>query len=275
MSTGAAGFELHGEATPVRELLRDLRRSRTLIRTLARKDFFVRYRRATFGLLWAGALPLFQATVLALVFSHVVRVETRVPYAVFVFPAYSAWAFFAATLPTASTSIVDNAQLSNKIYFPRAVLPITNVIANLYGFVFTIAAVVAICVIFGSWPGVRLVLLVPSTLLLVALTTSLALLLSGLHVYFRDVRFLVQAALSVWLFITPVLYPLSQAEGAARVAMQLNPMTGVAQLFRASVTGEETGWGGSVVATCAWVVVLGAAALLVHRRYNRVFSDLL
>jgi lipopolysaccharide transport system permease protein len=272
---GEGGFELEGEATPVGELARDVWRSRPLIQMLAKKDFFVKYRRATFGMLWAACLPLFQASVLALVFSRVVRVETEEPYAVFVFPAYAAWSFFSATLPGASTSIVDNAALSNKIYFPRAVLPLASTLGALYSFVFTLVALLGVCVAFGEYPDVDMLLLVPGVALLVLLTAGLALLISGLHVYFRDMRFFLQAALSVWLFVTPVLYPLEQADGALEVAIRANPMTGVCELFRAAVIGGDPGWGSTVVISLVWLAVTLTAALLVHRRYDRVFSDLL
>lgn len=275
MSTRAPGFDLQGEATPIRELVRDLWASRALIQMLAKKEFFVKYRRASFGMLWAACLPLFQATILAVVFSQVVRVETEAPYAVFVFPAYAAWSFFSATLPTASTAIVDNAQLSNKIYFPRAVLPITSVVAALYSFVFTLIALLGVCIVFGELPGLGGFLLLPAIALLLLLTSALSLLISGLHVYFRDMRFFLQAALSVWLFVTPVLYPLEQVSGALDIVVRANPMTGVVELFRAATTTGDPGWEATVAVSVAWVVVTLAAALLVHRRYNRVFSDLL
>jgi len=275
MGAGNEGFDLEGEATPIPELLADLWSSRPLIGMLAKKEFFVKYRRASFGILWAACLPLFQAAVLALVFSRVVRVDTEAPYAVFVFPAYAAWSFFATTLPGASTSIVDNAALSNKIYFPRAVLPITSVVAALYGFAFTLVALLGVCVAFGELPGPRTLLLVPAVVLLVLLTSSLSLLISGMHVYFRDMRFFLQAALSVWLFVTPVLYPLDQATGALAVAVFVNPMTGVCGLFRAAITGAEPGFTGTLAVSVVWIAGTLVAALLVHRRYNRVFSDLL
>jgi ABC-type polysaccharide/polyol phosphate export permease len=275
MAAGSEGFDLEGESTPVRELLRDLWRSRQLIQMLAKKEFFVKYRRASFGILWAACLPLFQAAVLSIVFSRVVRVETEEPYAVFVFPAYAAWSFFALTLPGASTSIVDNSALSNKIYFPRAVLPLNAVLAALYGFAFTLVALLGVCVAFGEIPDLRAFLLIPAVALLVLLTSGLSLLISGVHVYFRDMRFFLQAALSVWLFVTPVLYPLGQATGALAVAVHLNPMTGVCSLFRAAITGGEPGYEATVAISVAWTAFTLVAAALVHRRYNRVFSDLL
>ncbi len=275
MAGAERGFEIEGETTPVRELARDLWHSRPLIQMLAKKEFFVKYRRASLGMLWAACLPLFQASVLALVFSRVVRVETEDPYAVFVFPAYAAWSFFSQTLPGASTSIVDNSALSNKIYFPRAVLPLTSVLAALYGFAFTLVALLGVCLAFGEYPDLGTLLLIPAVVLLILLTAGMALLVSALHVYFRDMRFFVQAALSVWLFVTPVLYPLEQADGVVEVAVRINPMSGVAELFRAAVTGGDPGYRSTVAVSVGWVVAMLVAALLVHRRYNRVFSDLL
>jgi ABC-type polysaccharide/polyol phosphate export permease len=155
------------------------------------------------------------------------------------------------------------------------VLPITSVISNLYGFVFTLVAVVLVCFGFGVNPGFRLLLLVPATIMLVALTAGISMLLSGLHVYFRDVKFFLQALLSVWLFITPVLYPLAKATDTARMFLIANPMTGVVELFRASVTAEEHSWSISLVSSGVWIVATLTGALLLHRRYNRVFSDLL
>jgi len=271
----ARGFELSGESTPLRELLRDLWASRDLVAMLARKEFFVRYRRASLGMLWAVLLPLFQTTVLVVVFSRIVRFETKEPYAVFVFPAYMAWTYFSTALPSAATAIVDNANLSSRVYFPRAVLPITAVVSNLYNFAFTMLALAGVCAISGVFPGWRVLLLFPASVLLVALTAALALLISGLHVYFRDLRFVLQAVISPLLFLTPVLYPLDQTPDRIKVLVGVNPMSGVAELFRAAITGEESGWGGTVLVSVAWGVGAPLLGLRVQRRYTRVFSDLL
>lgn len=269
------GFELRGESTPVGRLLADLWASRRLIAILARKDFYVRYRRASFGLLWAVGLPLFQAAVMAVVFSRVVRIETGVSYPVFLFAGLVPWSFFASTLGTASTAIVDGASLSNRIYFPRAVLPLVTVAANLYGFVISVGILLLLCLAFGVGLGPEVVLLVPATLLLVALATGFGLFAAAAHVYFRDVRYLVQASVTAWFYATPVLYPLDLAPSSLRTVIEVNPATGVVQLFRAATVGSSTGLVTPAAITCAWVVVLLAAALQLHRRYDRVFADLL
>jgi lipopolysaccharide transport system permease protein len=271
----AEGFELRGEATPVGRLLGDLWAARPLVAILARKDFYVRYRRASLGLLWAVGLPLFQAAVMAVVFSRVVRIETGVSYPVFLFAGLVAWSFFASTLGTASTAIVDGASLSNRIYFPRAVLPLVTVMANLYGFAISVGILLLLCLAFGVPLGPEVLLLLPATALLVALTAGFSLFTAAAHVYFRDVRYLVQASITAWFYATPVLYPLDLAPRTLQAVIKANPVTGVVQLFRAATVGADGGWASSVAVTCAWAVVLLAGSLYLHRRYDRVFADLL
>ena len=131
---GSGGFELRGSRTTVRHLVRDIWRSRELLVTLARKDFFVRFRRTSFGVLWAVGLPLVQASVLAVVFTRVVRIETGGNYGIYVFSGMLPWTFLSGTVTMGSTSIVDGSALATKIYFPRALLPLVTLGANLYGF---------------------------------------------------------------------------------------------------------------------------------------------
>jgi ABC-type polysaccharide/polyol phosphate export permease len=269
------GFDMTTEITPLSELLSDLWAARDLIGMLARKDFLVRYRRASFGLLWAVGLPLFQASVMALVFSKVVRIHTSAPYPVFVFAGFVPWSYFSGTISAAATAIVDSAGLASKIYFPRAVLPLNTIFSNLYGFAVTVVALYLMAGVFGIVPGLRILLVIPAVISLVALTASLSLLFSAAHVYFRDMRYLVQAALTVWLYVTPVFYPLQLAPHRIRMFLSLNPMTGVVELFRASVVGADPGWTSSLYALVVWIVAATVGALVLHRRFNRVFSDLM
>jgi lipopolysaccharide transport system permease protein len=129
---GTPGFSLDGRPTPLRTIVSATLQSRELITILARKDFYVRYRRATFGLLWAAALPLLQALVLAYVVSRFATFETRQHYAVFVLSGTVAWSTFSAIVSAGSTAIVDGSGLSTKIYFPRIVLPLVTVWASSY-----------------------------------------------------------------------------------------------------------------------------------------------
>jgi len=242
---------------------------------LARKEFFVRYRRTSFGLLWAVGLPLFQAAVLAGVFSKVIHIGSGKSFVVFVLAGVTPWSFFSFTLATASTAIVDNAAMSSKIYFPRIVLPIVTVLANLYGFLITIPVLVGFSVIFGIMPSVSLVWLLPGVLLSAALGGTLSVVLSALHVYFRDIRYLVQAALTGWIYLTPVIYPLSVIPRSLRWLVELNPATGPVELFRKALVGADHSWALTVGVSCGWVVAFALLAVLLHRRFDRQFADLM
>lgn len=268
---------LRGEATPLAVLLRDLWASRRLAVMLARKDFHVRYRRASFGLAWALVLPLSQATVLALVLSRVTDLgqgRSGSSYLVFVLSGTVVWGFFSATLTVGSTAIVDNASLSSKVYFPRSVLPLAAVGSNVYGFLLGLAVLLAAAAATGSWPGWHLLLLPLAVLLAVVLVTALSLVLAAVHVYSRDVRYLLEAAQRAWFYVTPVFYPLARTHGL-RPFVEANPATGMVELFRAATVGPEAGYGVSVAWSVGWAVALAGLALVLHRRHDRVFADLL
>jgi ABC-type polysaccharide/polyol phosphate export permease len=268
------GFDLNGEATPIASLIKETWASRELIRTLARKEFFVRYRRASFGLAWAVALPLLQAVILSYVISRFARFSTIDHYGVYVFAGTLTFSFFSTALTSGATSIVDGSAMSTKIYFPRAVFPLVAVGSGVYGFALSCVLLVVMALVVGVDPHPRLLLIVPAGLLVVALTVAGSLVLSALHVYFRDIRYVVQAVLLPLFYLTPVFYPLSAA-GDAAGWIKVNPVTGIVELVHAATVGAEPGWTSALFWSAGWLVVLLAVGCLLHRRYDRVFGDLL
>jgi len=271
----AAGFELEGESTPVRVLVKQIWGCRGLWAMLARKDFFVRYRRASFGLLWAVVLPLLQAVVLAIVFSRVGKIHTgNINYIVFIFSGNISWNFFSTVFGAGSTAIVDNAAMTAKIYFPRALLPLVAAGSTLYGFSITVVILLGMCIVTGVPLGVSVLLLIPAIILMIVLAEAFALVFSALHVYFRDMRFVVSAMQTVWFYVTPIIYPLSLV-GKLGTFLRINPVTGIVEMFRAATVGADPRWVASLWWTLGWTVGLLIIATLLHRRFNRVFADLL
>lgn len=272
-TASANAFDLRGEHGSMAEYLRDLRRSWPLLRVLARKEFLVRYRRASFGVVWALALPLLQAGVLALVLPRFVRFDVEGSYVLFVLAGSTVWAFFAGSVGDGTASIVAAQDISTRVYFPRLVLPLVVVLSNLYALLPGVG-VLAAATIAVHGPTVRVGWLIPAVLLGTILVASLAAALSAMHVYFRDVRYLVQASLIPLFYLTPVIYPLD-AIGRLRPWIEVNPVTGVVQLFRAGTVGVEGPWMTGVAWSVGWSVVVFVLALTVHRRRDRVFVDLL
>lgn len=250
---------------------RDVRDHGAVTQVLARKDFQTRYKRASLGVLWAVGLPILQAVVVAIVFSRVIRFDTGSSYAAFVLSGMLPWTYFTTTLPSTSTGIVSGAGLTDKVWFPRVVLVIVPAIANIPGLVISITFLVIALPVLDVGIGPEILLLLPAVALLVAFTVSLSMVLAALHVYFRDVRYIVQAALLAWLYVTPVLYP-KRLVGSLETLIDLNPMTGVITVFRLATVGASS-WQRPVVVSLVTLAVLAVVGLELQRRHDRRFVD--
>jgi ABC-type polysaccharide/polyol phosphate export permease len=218
-------------------------------------------------------IPLLQAVVLALVLPRLVRFDTPGSYVVFVFGGTVVWNFLSSAVNEGAGSIVEGQDLSTRVYFPRVVLPLVSVLASAYALLPGVVVLLALAAAGGD-VGAHTLWVVPGIALAVVFAGALATLLAGLQVYFRDVRYITQAALLAWFYLTPVIYPL-EAAGRLRGWVELNPLTGVVELFRAGTVGADGDWGRTVLASAAWTVVLAVASIAMHRRYDRVFVDLL
>jgi len=259
--------------TPPLTMIRRVFAARELVVILGRKNFFVQYRRATIGVLWAVGLPLVQAVLFAVIFSRIARFP--VPhYPVYVFSGMVVWSFFLGVLVPSATAIVHNSSLSSKVYFPRAVLPLSVCYGGLYSLAAGLLVLIVFALALGTGLGLRILLLVPAILLVTSLTAVLGLVLSVSHVYLRDTRYVVQAMSVIWLWITPVIYPISLLHGWVRVVLDVNPLTGIVVLFHSAfipgVGPLSLAW-----VSLAWVVALLPLAIWLHARYDRVVSDLL
>ncbi|MGH9187048.1 MAG: ABC transporter permease [Acidimicrobiales bacterium] len=257
---------------PWRAWWADVWSHREVFAILARKEFQTRYKRASFGIVWAVAVPVLQGAVMAFVFSRVANERGGSDYGAYVMGGILAWSYFTTTIGAATTSIVDGSGLADKVWFPRVLLAGVPAAANLVGLVISMVVLVAIAPLLNVDLGLRLLLLAPACVLLVAFTTALGLVLSALHVYFRDTRFVVQAALLVWMWITPIVYRKSLLDDIGDW-FDLNPMTGVVALFQQAVAPGDEPWQTSVVIAIAVTVVLVVVGVAAQRRYDRLFVD--
>ena len=253
---------------------RSLWEHRQIMAILARKDFKTRYKRASLGMVWAVALPLVQASTMIFVFSHFVRAGRGVSYGAFVLSGILAWSYFAVCTPAATTSIVDGTTLTDKVWFPRALLPLVPCLSGLVALGVSMVILLGGAPLLGAPLGARTLLLIPACLLLVAFTIALALVLAALQVYFRDVKFIANAALMVWLYATPVMYPQS-AVGSLGPWLDVNPLTGVVTLFHLAITGSSSDWLVPLLVSLGTTGLLAVVATEVHRRHDRLFVDLL
>lgn len=268
----ATVMDLGAEATRRGEWWGSIWNHRSVIWILIRKDFHVRYKRATLGVLWAVAVPLLQATVLVVVFSKVVRVPTDIPYGAFVLGGILAWGYFAAVMPIGATAIVDGASLTDKIWFPRAILAFVPCMSGLVGLGVSMMVLLVAGPAMGGDVSLRLLLLIPGCALLIAFTVAVTLVLSALQVYFRDVRFIASAGLLVWIYLTPIVYP-KEIVGRFGPWLDANPLTGIVSIFQVAMIGPHGAWGRAVAVSVAATLLLLVIGVELQRRYDRVFVD--
>jgi lipopolysaccharide transport system permease protein len=267
-------LRLDSRPEPLREWLGGLWRRRPVLLALAAKDFRVRYKRASLGVIWAVAMPVLQATVMAFIFSRVGRFGsgTGYSYAAYVLAGMTAWFYVSMSVTAGTTAIVDAATLTDKVWFPRAVLALVPATANLVTLAISTGIVLVAMPVLGEPYTARLLLLFPAAALLVAFTAALSLALGGLYVYFRDMKFMVQAVMLVWFYVTPVVYPPSVL-GPAGKWVDFNPLTGIAGLFQRATVGAPVPSGRAIVVSLVTTLVLLLLAVPGHRRYDRLFVD--
>lgn len=264
-------LELTPEPVGVGTWARSVFDHRSVLRTLAAKDFKVRYKRASFGVAWAVALPLVQALVLAVVFSRLGLDTEGLDYLGYVLAGVTAWSFASLSFTAGTTAVVDGAVLTDKIWFPRALLVLAPIGANLVGLAVGLGIVTVVQLGRGQL-GVDVVLVVPAVAVVVALTTGLSLVTSALYVSFRDVRFVVQAATLLLFYVTPILYTPERLGGLAGLLLPLNPFAGAVGLFQHAYAGAPVG-GAELAGTLIWTAVLLVAGVVLHQRGDRTFVD--
>src|SRR3954451_11204735 len=208
--------------------------SRDLLRSFLSRDLRVRYKASVLGVLWSLLNPVFMMLVYTLVFSVVLpqNAEGINNYPIWFLAGFLPWMFFSTALQTGSIALLSNASLLQKVYFPRAVLPLSMTVANLINFGIGLAVYLPFALFVNGATALGLVELVAITAFLFLFAAGLSLLLSAVTVYFRDVEFLLGLLLTAWFFMTPVVYQYSQVPGHLKTWLQLNPMLPFVNAYR-------------------------------------------
>ena len=259
----------------------ELARYRDLLFWLAAKEIKVRYKSPILGFLWTLLVPLLTSLILWLVFTYVVPMPAaRYPFFLFLIVGTFPWNFFSLSLSSATMSVLESGALIKKTAFPRAVIPLSIVAANLFNFLLSLVVVIGIILVSGYPLSPWLWLLPVAVGLEVLLTTGVVLLVSGLQVRYRDVKYLTEIGLLFWFYLTPIFYPLDLVLRGPRILQGLyllNPFVSIIELYRFTLLGAAPG------APISHMLTLGMAAaaslgvfvvgLLVFRRHEPAFAD--
>jgi lipopolysaccharide transport system permease protein len=214
---------------------------RELLYFLAWRDVKVRYKQATIGAAWAVLQPLGTMLVFVVVFSYFAKMPSDgVPYPIFAFTALLPWTYFSTVISQCGVSLISEANLLKKIYFPRLIVPIAAAVVPLVDFAVSFAILLGLMLWYGMTPSLA-VLMLPVFLALSAMTAlAVGLVLSALSVRYRDVKYTIPFLVQFWMFASPVIYPVSLVPEQWRWLYDLNPMAGVIEGFRWALLGTAS-----------------------------------
>ena len=255
--------------------LKELWRYRELVYFLTWRDIKVRYKQAVLGIAWAVLQPVLTVLIFTVVFGILLKTPSQdLPYPLFTISALLPWQLFANALQRSSISLVGNANLLTKIYFPRLAIPLSAVMAALVDFGVSFFVLIGMMAYYRYMPGWNMLWL--PVIILFALLTALAvgLWLSAINVQYRDVQHMVPFIVQVWMYASPIVYPIDIIpEGIWRVLYGLNPMVGVIQSYRWALLGgdqpDATMWISVLV-----VIILLVSGLFYFRRMEKTFADI-
>ena len=261
---------------------RDLWRYRELFYILAWRDISVRYKQTSIGIAWALIQPLLTMVIMTIVFGVVARMpsEGGAPYSILVFAAMLPWGFFSTSLSAASQSLVGNAHLISKVYFPRMIIPAGAVITSFVDFLISFVILIAMMVWLRFWPDWRFMTLPFFMALAFLAAIGPGMLITALNVEYRDFRYVIPFLVQLGLYISPVGYSSSVIRDrfgeAVFLLYSLNPMVGVIDGFRWAILGGNSPihWPGFVVSLIVILLFL-VIGIWYFRKTERTFADVI
>lgn len=257
---------------------RDLWRYRELFYFLAWRDILVRYKQTVIGVAWAVIRPFLTMVVLTIIFNKVAKLEApgALPYALMVFAAMLPWQFFAMALSESSGSLVGNANLISKVYFPRLIVPAGSVITSFVDFLSTLGMMAVLMFWYGFLPDWRLVSLPLFMAMAFGAAFGGGLWLCALNVKYRDFRYVVPFIVQFGLYVSPVGFSSDNIPAGWRFLYSCNPMVGVIDGFRwALLRGESPLWWPSILISILLTSVLCLSGIRYFRRTEKTFADVI
>ena len=254
--------------------LKEVWKFRELFYFLTKRDIKVRYKQTVLGGLWAIIQPVFTMIVFTIFFGRLAKMPSDgIPYPIFVYAGLLPWTYFANALNASGNSLVGSANLITKVYFPRLIIPASASLAGLLDFFIAMLVLGVLMIYYQFIPGPG-ILLFP---LLISLTflcsVGVGLWLSALNVEYRDIRYAIPFLIQIWMFVSPVIYPVSMVSEKYQWLLALNPMGGVINAFRASLLGHQPiDWLLLGIST-GIILFLFLSGMVYFRRVEKSFAD--
>lgn len=259
-----------------RQYWRDLWRYRELFYFLAWRDILVRYKQTVIGIAWAVIRPLLTMLVLSFIFGKLAKMDSGgVPYPILVFCGMLPWQFFATAFSESGNSLVSNAGMISKVYFPRLVVPVSSVITSFVDFLISAVLLALMMVYYGYAPGPSIFFLPLFIALAFATAFGAGLWISALMVRYRDFRYIVPFVVQFGLYISPVGFNSNVVPPEWRMLYAMNPMVGVIDGFRWAILGDSSIYWPEFWISSALVALIIVSGIYYFRRTERTFADVI
>lgn len=254
--------------------LHELWAYRELITSFTQRDIKLRYKQTGLGIVWAILQPLLTMLIFTIFFGSLAKIPSEgIPYPLFVLSALLPWTLFAEGLTRSTTSMVLNANIMTKVYFPRLIMPLSSVISPLVDFGISFIILIIMMVYYGFVPSLNLVFLPFFLLLALATSLGVGLWLSALNVKYRDFQYTVPFLIQIWMFASPVVYASSLVPSPLRIWYGLNPMAGVIEGFRWALLGSGAP-SAMILVSVGMVILLLVSGMFYFRRMEQYYADI-
>lgn len=251
-------------------------RYRELLYFLVWREIKIRYKQAAIGIGWAILQPVIAMLIFTAIFGYFARIPSDgVPYAVFAFTAILPWTYFSEAFRRGGTGLVDDADLIRKIYFPRLIIPLAMVVAPLVDFLLSFVVLLVLLAWYGIMPTANIVFLPFFLLVAMVLALAVALWLGPINVRFRDIKHTLPFLIQIWMYASPVVYPLSMVPERWKLLYSLNPMVGVIEGFRWALLGKENPDFLAMSVSLFLIVLVLLGGIVYFKKMERFFADVI
>lgn len=249
---------------------------RELLFFLVWRDVKVRYKQTAIGVAWAIFQPLVTMLIFTAIFSYVANIAVQgVPYPLFAYAGILPWNFISQAISKSGTSLVGESQLISKIYFPRLIIPFAAVMVPTVDLFFSFFVLFGLMAWFSVLPGWHILILPLFVLEAILLAVAVSLWLSSLHVRYRDVGHAIPFLIQIWMYLSPIAYPMSVVPEAWRWLYSLNPVVSVVEGFRWAVLGTQPPAWGPMMISIGMLLILLFVGLVFFKKVERTFADVI
>jgi lipopolysaccharide transport system permease protein len=256
--------------------IKEIKEYRDLFYFLVVRDIKVRYKQTVLGGLWSILQPFFSMVVFSLFFGKLARIPSDgVPYPIFNFTAMVAWTYFSNAVTGSGNSLIGNNNLISKVYFPRIMIPLTPVIAGLLDFFIALAILIFLMFYFHIFPTLKVFLLPFLLFLMVLIASGVGTFFAALNAKYRDTKYAIPLLMNLWMFVSPVVYPVSMIPEKYRFIYSLNPLSGIIEGFRSILLGTVPFPTEMILFSGSLSLVLFIIGISYFRQMERSFADII